>query len=96
MAFVDLLDQWEQFLTQHLLLVLGREGGQDLDTEFVDSFIGLGLILSDLVPQFFDLLLGTNPDLVYLGLEIADFGLQVFFQGGREGRWEGGRVGLLD
>ena len=62
----------------------------------IGSFIGLGLILSDLVLQFFGLLLGTNPDLVDLGLEIADFGLQVFFQGGREGRWEGGRVGLLD
>ena len=51
---------------------------------------------SDLDPQFLYLLLGTNPDLVDLGLQIADLGLQLILQGGREGRWKGGRVGLLD
>ena len=68
-ASVDLLDQGEQFLTQHLLLVLGREGGQlgnpvNFVEKSVDSFIGLSLVLSDLDLQFLYLLLGTNPDIV--------------------------------
>ena len=80
---MNLLNHWEQLLTNHLLLALGSEGGQLVDTinlilEIPDSFVGLGLILNYQVLQLLYLLLCSSADLFNLGL-------QLIFQGGREG-----------
>ena len=65
-SFVDLLGEISNIL-QHLYDL--HEGGQlgnpvNFVEKSVDSFIGLGLVLSDLDLQFLYLLLGTNPDIV--------------------------------